>query len=89
MPAYVGRDIDGRVDDAVRAGGFVLLSGESTARKTRLAYESVRRVLPDRRLVAPVPRESVRAMVETVTDRRHCVVWLDQVRIAARGRARG
>ncbi|MGH3762479.1 tetratricopeptide repeat protein [Actinophytocola sp.] len=79
VPAYVSRDVDDRVDDALRAGGFVLLSGESTAGKTRVAYEAVRRVLPDRRLIAPASRESVRTVVETVADQRGCVVWLDDV----------
>lgn len=79
VPAYVTRDVDDRVDDAVRAGGFVLLTGESTAGKTRVAYESVRRVLPDHHFVAPASRDAVRTVVETVVDTRRCVVWLDDV----------
>src|SRR5262245_12912776 len=79
VPAYVVRDVDDQVDAAVRAGGFVLLSGESTAGKTRVAYEAMRRVLPDHHLVAPASRESVRTVVETVVDQRRCVVWLDDV----------
>lgn len=79
VPAYVARDVDDRVDDALRAGGFVLLSGESTAGKTRVAYEAVRRMLPGHWLVAPASRESVRSVVETVVDRRPGVVWLDDV----------
>jgi tetratricopeptide repeat protein len=79
VPTYVTRDLDDRVDDAVRAGGFVLLSGESTAGKTRVAYEAMRRVLPDHHLVAPASREAVRTVVETVVDQRRCVVWLDDV----------
>jgi tetratricopeptide (TPR) repeat protein len=79
VPAYVSRDVDGSVDEALRAGGFVLLTGESTAGKTRVAYESVRRVLPNHHLVAPASRESVRTVVETVVDQRRCVVWLDDV----------
>ena len=49
-PMYVTRDVDDRVDAAVLARGFVLLSGESTAGKTRVAYEAMRRVLRDHRL---------------------------------------
>jgi hypothetical protein len=79
VPAYVGRDVDDRVAEALRDGGFVLLSGESTAGKTRVAYEAVRRALPDHHLIAPASRESVRTVVETVVDQRRCVVWLDDV----------
>jgi hypothetical protein len=79
VPGYVPRDVDDQVDEALRAGGFVLLSGESTAGKTRCAYEALRRVLPDHRLAAPAARESVRTVVETVVDHRRCVVWLDDV----------
>jgi hypothetical protein len=79
VPAYVVRDVDDQVDDALRQGGFVLLTGESTAGKTRVAYEAVRRVLPDHHLVAPATRESVRTVVETAVDLRRCVVWLDDV----------
>lgn len=79
VPAYVHRDVDDRVDDALRAGGFVLLSGESTAGKTRVAYEAMRRVLPERHLIAPASREAVPTVVATVTDQRRCVVWLDDV----------
>lgn len=79
VPAYVARDVDDQVDEALRAGGFVLLSGESTAGKTRVAYEAARRVLPDHHLVAPASRDAVRTVVETVADQRRCLVWLDDV----------
>jgi hypothetical protein len=79
VPAYVGRDIDDRVDEALWSGGFVLLSGESTAGKTRVAYEAVHRVFPDHFLLAPVARESVPTVVATIVERRRCVVWLDDI----------
>src|ERR1700741_2051401 len=64
VPGYVARDVDDRLADALRGGGFVLLSGESTAGKTRMAYEAMRRELPDPRLVAPASRDAVRTAVE-------------------------
>src|SRR6266545_5026510 len=47
--------------------------------KTRVAYEAMRRVLPDHHLVAPASRDAVRTVVEIVVDQRRCVVWLDDV----------
>ena len=50
---YVPRTVDGRVDDALRHGGFVLLVGPKRAGKSRTAYEALRRTLPTSRLVVP------------------------------------
>jgi hypothetical protein len=57
VPPYIGRDFDHSLDQAIRAGGFVLLTGESTAGKSR-AYEAMRRLLPDHLLIAPVRNSS-------------------------------
>jgi hypothetical protein len=84
MPSYVERDVDGGergvralVARAARQGGFVLLVGGSSVGKTRCAYEAVRTVLPDWRLVHPSGPEEIAALA---TDPPHrTVVWLDEI----------
>ncbi|MET8825996.1 hypothetical protein ABZX40_13065 [Streptomyces sp. NPDC004610] len=57
LPAYIPRDIDPLVRTALtrlgRHGGVLLLIGESTAGKTRCAYEAMASVLPGHSLVVP------------------------------------
>ncbi|MET9848589.1 tetratricopeptide repeat protein [Streptomyces ossamyceticus] len=57
LPPYVRRDIDDQVRDRLRkaagSGGFVLLTGDSTAGKSRTALEAARAVLPGHLLLAP------------------------------------
>jgi TPR repeat protein len=85
LPPYVLRDVDGRVRDELRiaaeSGGFVLLTGDSTAGKTRTALEAVRKVLPGHLLLAP-PRDAdlrllLRAPGEPAYDRH--ILWLDDL----------
>jgi tetratricopeptide repeat protein len=79
VPPYVPRDCQHQLWDAVAGGGFVLLAGDSTAGKTRAAYEAVRAVLPDHVLVAPSGRYSLDTVVLTVLEQRRCVLWLDDI----------
>jgi hypothetical protein len=79
VPAYVPRDVERALDEAVRGGGFVLLRGESTAGKSRAAYECARRLLPDHVLFAPTDGDSVGTIVDVVLEQRRCVVWLDDI----------
>jgi TPR repeat protein len=57
LPPYVRRDIDDQVRDRLRkaavSGGLVLLTGDSTAGKSRTALEAARAVLPGHLLLAP------------------------------------
>src|SRR5205823_12234826 len=53
--------------------------GESTAGKSRAAYEAMRRRLPEHTVVAPADRESIASIVEVVLEHRRCVVWLDDI----------
>jgi eukaryotic-like serine/threonine-protein kinase len=79
VPPYVPRDIQQQLRELVAGGGFVLLVGDSTAGKTRAAYEAVRALLPDHVLVAPAGRQSLAAIVPAVEEQRRCVVWLDDL----------
>src|ERR1700722_3675953 len=57
IPAYVPRDVDGQLRECLLAGGFVLLVGDSTAGKSRTAFEALH-ALPGHVLVCPVDREA-------------------------------
>lgn len=79
VPPYVRRDSDHRLDEMIRAGSFVLVSGESTAGKSRAAFEAMRRLLPGHVLVAPAGRQAARAMIDVALEQRRCVFWLDDI----------
>ncbi|MFB9432521.1 tetratricopeptide repeat protein [Streptoalloteichus tenebrarius] len=84
VPPYVERDIDARlrarVGAAAENGGFVLVLGHSAAGKTRAAFEAVRSVLPDHRVVAPSVGAELPIVLRTITKKRvRCVLWLDDL----------
>jgi len=84
LPTYVPRDVDAgaggvraRLAAAAERGGFVLLVGDSSAGKTRTAYEAVRAVLPGWWLVHPADPAAAAALADH--DPSRLVVWLDEV----------
>jgi len=81
LPPFVRRDRSDALESAVRRHAFVLVVGESTAGKSRAAFEAVRVALPDDLLVAPDAddRQSWSAAVAELEGRRRCVVWSDDV----------
>ncbi|MVO86137.1 tetratricopeptide repeat protein [Streptomyces sp. p1417] len=86
LPPYVSRDVDAELRDRVREaadlGGFVLVVGDSTAGKTRAAYEAVRDVLPEYRVLAPPAGARLRCAPEAVEACGYgpcVVVWLDDL----------
>ncbi|MFF4991165.1 tetratricopeptide repeat protein [Streptosporangium saharense] len=78
-PAYVPRDIDDQVRERLAAGGFVLLVGDSTAGKSRTAYEAVRATLPDHVLIAPHDRTALAAAIEHTVRAGRAVLWLSDL----------
>lgn len=83
QPTYVERDTDvafdgvrGRLAALSHNGGFLLLVGDSSAGKTRCAYEAVRHLLPDWWLVHPDDPEQIRTLAEAPPVR--TIVWLDE-----------
>jgi uncharacterized protein len=77
LPAYVPRDADAALDEALAQGGLVLLRGDSAAGKSRAAYEAMRRLPGDPWVLIPHERGSLRALVEGGIELREVVVWLN------------
>ncbi|MGW0825488.1 hypothetical protein [Streptomyces sp. NPDC002845] len=84
LPPYVERDLDTELRDrlaaAGRDGGLVLVTGDSTAGKSRAAFEALRAVLPDHRVVQPAAGGDLDATARAVARAGiPCVVWLDDL----------
>ncbi|MFD8236489.1 hypothetical protein ACFV20_32025 [Streptomyces sp. NPDC059696] len=79
VPPYVTRDIEPQLHAVLRRGGFVLLVGESTAGKTRAAFEAIRLLHPDHHFAAPSTREAVGVLLDGWQALDRCVVWLDDL----------
>ena len=79
VPAYVLRDIDEQLRDLLSHGGFVLLVGDSTAGKSRTAYEAMTVALPRYILIAPHDREALPSALAKAAATKHCVLWLDDL----------
>ncbi|MGP3941880.1 hypothetical protein [Streptomyces sp. 6N106] len=75
---FIRRDREADVHAAVTSGGFVLIVGESTAGKTRLAYEALRAVRPNHSFACPTP-SGLSALLPAVQKEKRCVVWLDDL----------
>ncbi|WP_017623407.1 hypothetical protein [Nocardiopsis chromatogenes] len=78
VPPYIPRDIDQRLRQAISAGSFVLVIGESTAGKTRCAQEAVAATLPSHTLIAPT-RSGLPAALQAAKEHRKCVLWLNDL----------
>ncbi|MDX3104550.1 hypothetical protein [Nonomuraea angiospora] len=76
---FIRRDASREVEEALKAGGFVLVTGESTSGKTRAAFEAMRACLSGHVVVAPYLSEDVRQAVELARRHRPSVLWLDDV----------
>jgi hypothetical protein len=79
VPMYVPRDIDAVLDEKWVPGTFVLLVGDSTAGKSRTAFEAMCRVAANQWLLVPAERGSLRALLDTGFNFRDTVVWLDDL----------
>ena len=79
QPVYVPRDIDPELDAAIAAGGLVVVLGDSTAGKSRAAYEALARLPADRWLLKPLKRESLGELADNGLQLRDTVVWLNEL----------
>jgi tetratricopeptide (TPR) repeat protein len=79
MPSYVSRDIDDELRKRVLRGEFVLLVGDSTAGKSRTAYEAVAASMPDCRLIVPDSRPALQVAIGQIERYDKWVLWLDDL----------
>ncbi|MFF8945197.1 tetratricopeptide repeat protein [Streptomyces sp. NPDC014864] len=79
QPPYVPRDIDDELRECLAAGAFVLIVGDSTAGKSRAAYEALTATLPQHTLVAPQTRAALPYAIEQTTATPRAVLWLDDL----------
>lgn len=81
VPPFIRRDKMGDLEAALRGHPFVVVVGESTAGKSRLALHAVQSCLPDYWFVQPDPddRSSLRAARMAAVRRGRCVIWLDDL----------
>jgi hypothetical protein len=79
VPPFVIRDRMSELEQALRTGGFVLVVGDSTAGKTRLAYEAMRACLPRHLCVRPLTSDAVPAALALARRKRRSIVWLDDL----------
>lgn len=79
QPRYISRDFDHELRSAIDRGGFVVLVGESTAGKSRAAFESLLVCRPSHIIAAPSGRESLSVIAGELSERRCWVLWLDDL----------
>lgn len=79
FPPYVPRDCDGMIDETSRRGGLVVIEGRSGSGKTRVAAESMRRILADRWLLTPDDAAALRQLAESAENLHDAVVWLNDL----------
>jgi hypothetical protein len=78
-PTYVRRTQDDSLEEALRLYSFVLLVGDSTAGKSRSAYEAMRRLFAERLLLVPGAKGSLAVIDEMDVRLPNCVLWLDEL----------
>ena len=78
IPAYVARDVDDELRRRVAASSFITLVGDSSAGKSRAAYEAIA-TLPDHVLIVPQNRTALADAVNRAAAARRCVLWLDDL----------
>jgi hypothetical protein len=76
---YIPRDIDNELRDAVHRKVLIIVVGESTAGKSRAAFEAIRSQVPDHLLAVPSGREALAAVTTRLSESPRSVLWLDDL----------
>lgn len=82
LPSYVGRDLDLGLREWLqrsKAGGFVLIVGPAASGKSRTAYEAIRTVLPEWRLLVVRNAAELERFSQRPSRPRQTVIWLGDV----------
>jgi eukaryotic-like serine/threonine-protein kinase len=79
LPPFVTRQFSSQLGQVLKQDRFVLLVGESTAGKSRAAYEMMRAELQDYRVVEPTRRDGVLAAATCAAATPRTVLWLDDL----------
>ncbi|MET8997131.1 hypothetical protein [Amycolatopsis sp. NPDC004169] len=88
LPTYIPRDVDAALrpllaemqgETPPHSKRFVLLTGPSSAGKTRAAMEAIRAELPDWRFYAPTGPHGLARLTDHELDLDRSVVWLDEI----------
>ncbi|MFF9494105.1 tetratricopeptide repeat protein [Streptomyces flaveolus] len=76
---YVGRDVDENIVQAIKPGCFLLLVGDSTAGKSRTAFEAAQRLLGDYRVFMPFDGSETAIASELMKHDARLLLWLDDL----------
>ncbi|MEU5001536.1 hypothetical protein [Streptomyces sp. NPDC021622] len=83
MQPYVRRDADAQLRPLVarlrRTGGLLVVTGDSTAGKTRCLFEAMRQELTGCRVWAPPRNADLRGLANAVVPAEGWVLWLDDL----------
>lgn len=83
LPTYIPRDTDVELRAAVtaasRTGGFVLLVGTAASGKSRSAYEAIKSLLPQWRMLMPATVADLTELVVSGVALGRTVIWLDEL----------
>jgi len=73
------RDVDSELSSRLEEGGFVLIVGDSTAGKSRAAFEAMRHTLRNHTLIAPRGVDGLRVAITYASRCRKAVLWLNDL----------
>ncbi|MGW6951500.1 SEL1-like repeat protein [Streptomyces xanthophaeus] len=84
LPPYVERQIDIELRTKIKnipiTGEAILIVGDSTAGKTRAAFEALKECFTDRRIFAPIDGPDLCATLPGLIESKgSCVLWLDNL----------